>query len=179
MEIRSVLYVSKSVTNSCPSKCFIFLCFMSLQFSGVVVQMENVNTQIKQRGERRSELSCGEILFWTSPQQHGSLITFIVILITVAVIIILFRIIITEFPRRWPLRRGDPVMQPFSGAHRRTVTQPLFLLRLVLVVMATQTSQGARCDPKWREAINEITKVITDIPKTVSTYRNPLWNRCS
>ncbi|MGH0169058.1 UNVERIFIED_CONTAM: hypothetical protein FKN15_055839 [Acipenser sinensis] len=57
-------------------------------------------------------------------------------------------------------------MQPFSSAHRRTVPQPLFLLRLVLVVMATQTSQGARCDRKWREAINEITKVITDIPKT-------------
>ncbi|RXM35707.1 hypothetical protein EOD39_3918 [Acipenser ruthenus] len=47
--------------------------------------------------------------------------------------------------------------------------EPLFLLRLVLVVMVTQTSQGARCDPKWREAINEITKVITDIPKTVDT----------
>ncbi|KAK1150751.1 interleukin 15, like [Acipenser oxyrinchus oxyrinchus] len=54
-------------------------------------------------------------------------------------------------------------MQPFPVARRHTVT--LLLLQL-LVVMATSTSQGARCTPRWHEAVNAVLKVIADISKT-------------
>ncbi|XP_041090684.1 interleukin 15, like [Polyodon spathula] len=62
-------------------------------------------------------------------------------------------------------------MHPFPVPHRRTVP-----LLLSLVVIATQMSQGARCDPKWYEAIKEMKKVINDvIPKTNNSINCTLY----
>ncbi|MGH0126122.1 UNVERIFIED_CONTAM: hypothetical protein FKN15_025479 [Acipenser sinensis] len=57
-------------------------------------------------------------------------------------------------------------MQPLSVARRRTVTLRAVLLLQFLVVMATKTSQGAGCAPRWHEAVKAVLKVIADLSKT-------------